>query len=369
MKLIVIRDNLKMGLSVVSGAEGNNQNLPILKNLLIEVDDNRIKLIATNLEMAVSYMISGKVIEKGRVTVPISTILSLISGLQSERINLEGRKGILEVKTDNFQGTIQSLPVEDFPLIPKIKNHENYIILDGELLKDSLVSVLAGTQNSDLRPELNNILFDFNIDNLKIVATDGFRLAEKTITSNQIKTTIKEPFRMLVPLKTAQELVRSISDESISIIPDNSQVLFKNKDLEIISRLSEGNFPDYDPIIPKKFGAEVIIKTSEFLGAVKSAAVFGGRSSEVKLAVRENKKGLDIFSGDAAIGEGFYTLPAKTKGIAEDVGFNWRYLVDGAKTIRTEEFLLGVNDDNKPAIIKSPNDTSFFYIVMPILKA
>lgn len=371
MKVVLIKSNLKEALSVVERASGENLKLPVLKYSHMEAqEENRVKVTATNLELAITFMLSGKVLEKGKVNIPTGTVLGMINNLQSERLNLETKGGQLEIKTDNYEASTQTIPSDDFPIIPRVKNEEDFIELEGLAMKDGLAQVLAATQFSDLRTELNAILFDFSLDTLKLVGTDSFRLAEKTINSGQFKTNHTQNFRFLLPLKTAQELSRILrDDEKVRICHDQNQALFKTDHWEMISRLTEGNFPEYSNIVPKSFDSEVVLEREELINALKLTGVFSSQTSEVKVRAAEGGKAIEIYSATQDLGENRYVLPAKVKNNFKEVGFNWRYLADGLRALKTAEVFLGVNEqDNKPSIIKSPNEASFFYILMPILK-
>ncbi len=226
------------------------------------------------------------------------------------------------------------------------------------------------SQFSDLRPELNAILFDFSIDNLKLAATDGFRLTEKSLSQNLFTATYKEPFRLLIPLKTTQEVLRMSRDEDVvRIFHDENQILFKTDRAELISRLTEGNFPDYSPIIPKKFATEVVMNREEFANAIKLAGIFGQKNSEVKISAQPGKKTVEVSSADQSLGENAYLLSAKIKGEAVEVFFNWRYLADPTRAIKTEEIFIGFQEETNPAMIRPMGDGSYYYILKPILKS
>jgi DNA polymerase-3 subunit beta len=369
MKLIVIKGNIKDAISVVEHTTGEQQNLPILKNIFISAGDNKIKLITTNLEIAVTSVVPGKIIEAGATTVSAGLFSNIIANLQTERINIEQKEKTLEIQTDNYEAKIQVLPKEDFPIIPKIKNEEHFLEIPGDILRTALTQVVPSAQATDLRPELNSVLFSFSLDHLKIVATDSFRLAEKTISKNQIATAHKEAFKIIVPLKTTQELSRIIkTNDPVRIYHDENQVLFSTNTFELISRLNEGAFPDYEYLIPKKHETEVAVSREEFLNALRLVGVFSARVHEVRLKTDANKKHITISSEDQTLGENKYLLPAKIDGAGKDVSFNWRYLSDGLRVIPGEQIVFGMNEDNKPTIIRSPIDASYFYILMPILK-
>jgi DNA polymerase III subunit beta len=362
MKLVIIKGNLREALGIVERASTENATLPILKNVLFEAENNKLKLTATNLEIAVTCAASGKVTETGKLT---------ISNIPSERLNLETKDNSLKIQTDNYQATIQGLPADDFPLVPKIKNLTEYIEIKATLFKDALAQIISSAQYSELRPELSSVLLDYSLDQLKIVTTDSFRLSEKNIPSSQFKSNHAQAFKILVPVRTAQELLRVLQDdEMLRVFHDNHQILFQTDQLEFISRLIDGMFPDYNNIgiPPKSFETEVWLDRQELMNALKLAGVFSSKVSEVKIKIPENKKSLEVFSTDQS-GENNYVLQAKVQGKPKEISFNWRYLLDGLKALKTEDVFWGINEENKPSLLKSPNEASYFYVLMPILKS
>ncbi len=370
MKFVAIQSNIKEAISVIDRAAGENINLPILKNVLIKIENNQILFTATNLEVAVTSKVSGKIIEDGKITVPLGTLSNLISNIQSDRLNFGKKGNALEIKTDNYSATLQGLPAEDFPVTPEIKSPKGKIEIKGAILKEALRETMVASQLSELRPELNAVLFDFTIDSLKFAATDGFRLAEKMIPQNLFTASHEEPFRILVPLKTTQEVQRMAKDdEAITILHDENQIVFKTERVELISRLTEGAFPDYSALIPKEFSAEVMVDREEFANAIRLAGIFGQKNSEVKIAINPSKKTMEVSSADQALGENAYLLPAKIKGAAAETYFNWRYLADPIKVAGSSELFIGFQEEANPALIRAVNDSSYFYILKPILKS
>ena len=370
MKLVVIRSNLKEAIGLIDRATGDVPNLPILKNALIQAKDGRITISATNLEIGIQAVISGKIIEQGSVVVPLSLLIGLLNGLQSDRLNFEVKGTHIELTTDNYSATLQGFPSDEFPQLPKIQDGDNIVSIKGVILKDAIQQVVAASQLSDIRPELNSTLFDFSLESLKLAATDGFRLAEKTIPKNAMEVKKENnPFRILVPLKAAQEASRDVSNEEIvSIYHDKNQVLFKTERVEIISRLINGQFPDYSTLIPEKFKTEILVNREEFTNAVKVVSVLGQKNSEMALTLRQDKKNMIIHSSDQALGENQYLIPVKAKGDGLDILFNWRHIADAMKALSGEEIFFGFQEESNPALIKSANDSSYFYILKPLMK-
>lgn len=369
MKFIAIRSNIKDAISIIEKATGENQNLPILKNILIEAGEGGILFMATNLEIAIKHYVAGKIIEAGKITAPLALLSGLIGNIQSDRLNFEKKGNDIEIATDNYNATIHGMPADDFPITPKIKGEEGYLEIKGAFLREAIQQVTVASQYSDLRPELNSIFFNFSLESLKLASTDGFRLAEKTIPANLFTAKKLEPFTVLVPLKTGLEINRIFKDdETIRISMDENQILFKTEKTELVSRLIEGSFPDYSAIVPHDFTSEVVVDREEFANAIKLSGVFGQKNSEVKINAHQNKKAIEMRSADQALGENVYTLPAKIKGEPGEIYFNWRYLADPLKAIKTDDILLGLQEEANPVLIRSTSDTSYFYVLKPILK-
>lgn len=367
MKVVLFRDNLKDGLSAAEKAVSDNSSLPILKNILLKTSNNKIKLVTTNLELAITKLISGKIIEEGSLTIPFQTFYSIVNNTNHDRINLEKIDNNFVFKTDNYEAKIQGTHEDDFPIIPKLENIDHYLEIDPVVLKEAISKVVNAAQISDIRPEISGVLFDFQMTILKLVATDSFRLAEKTLTNNQFRHNFDHSFKVIIPLKTIQEIVKIFSnDQPIKISLDNSQILFKNNDIEVISRLIDGNYPDYEQIIPKNIEVEIIINKEHFINSLKLVSNFSGKTNDIYLAIK-NQKTLEVYSNSQLLGENNYLIPAKVKGQDfEGIAFNWRYLLDGLRAVDGESIIFGSNGLNRPAIIKSLEDKSYFYILMPI---
>lgn len=370
MNLIILKGNLKDGLSIISGARKDTSNLPILRNFLLAVDGGRLKMVSTDLEIAISYNLSAKIIEDGSVAIPYNTFFQIISNLSFERVNLESKGNNLLVTTDSYKAKISTLPKDDYPIIPEIKNiKENHFLFDCHELVESLSGVVSACQMSDLRPELNGLLFSFKDGVVKIVATDSFRLAEKTIGDKNFETKLNEDVNFIIPLKTIHEVIRIFSlnkEEKIKIYFDQNQISFETENIKLISRLIEGKFPDYDSIIPKTFETEILLLKEDLISGLKLTGSLSNKLNEVKIITSDDLKNIKMFSSNHEVGESEYILPAKIKGNKIGIIFNWRFIMDSLKNIKTESVSIGFNGEDRPSLIKSPEDKSFVYILMPI---
>lgn len=368
MKIIILRSNLKESLAGVEKAISESGNLPILKNVLFTTFQNKIKICATNLDLAITKLASAKIIEEGGITVPFHTFYSLVNNSANERILIETDKNNLIFKTDNYSAKIQGVDKEDFPIIPKISNEDNSIEIDGGIFKEAINKVLTAAHISEVRPEISGVLMDFQITMMKFVATDAFRLAHKTVNNNQFKTNFNYGFKAIIPLRTISEVVKIFPEnKSLKIFVDNNQILFRNEDTELISRLIDGEYPDYEQIIPKSMDTEITVNKEQLVNAVKLASNFSGQTNDVKIKIDSGNKVMEVHSANQYLGENNYLIPIKLKGAQfEEIAFNWRYFLDGLKVVDHENLVFGVNNNSKPSLIKHPEDASYFYILMPI---
>ncbi|MDO8557122.1 MAG: DNA polymerase III subunit beta [Candidatus Jorgensenbacteria bacterium] len=369
MKLILLKTNIVEGLFSVERATGINTNLPVLKNILLSAQNNKISITATNLELAITHTIQGKIIENGRAVMPAVLFGSVIKNLNSERITIETNENTVRVITDNYEATIQGGNEKDFPIIPHVSDVKNSIRVAVDVFLESLGSTIIATQYSDIRPEISGVFFTYSNEKLTFVGTDSFRLAEKIISGSGVASTFDE-VSFIIPLQTAEELMRVIqkSDDEVTIHTDQNQVFFITKTKFVTSRTVDGRFPEYQPIIPKSTENEISINRQELLNAIKLVSSFSGRTNDITISVGENKKFIEISSQEGSLGSSVYKVPSKVKGEIFSVVFNWKYLYDGLRIYSSDEIILGVNTPDKPAVIRDPKEPSLLYVVMPIRK-
>lgn len=373
MNVIVLKNNLKDALSIISGARKESGNLPILKNFLLETQEGKLKLSSTDLEIGITKLISAKIIQEGSLAIPYTVFTQIMNNLTSERVSIETKGNTLLITADNYKAKIGTAPKEDFPIIPDIKNKKgNFAEFETDFFIESLSSVMTACQISDIRPELSGIYFAFKEDQIKLAATDSFRLAEKSIADKKFESNFEKDFSCIIPLKTITEVTRiftSKNDGKLKIVFDSNQILFENEHTRLVSRLIEGKFPDYELIIPKTFETEAVIDRNDLSGALKLASSLSNRLNEVKFITDDNLKNINVFSSSQEFGESEYLLPAKIKGQAARVTYNWKFVLDGLKNIKHPSVFIGFNGEDRATLIKSPEDPSYSYIVMPIKSA
>lgn len=371
MKFICLQENLKKGLAIVNHINSKNINLPILNNVLIRAGENGIELVSTNLEIGVSHQLRGKVEEAGEMTIDAKTISDYVNLLPSEKIEFSENENEVSLKCGNYKTKIKGESSKEFPLIPVIDKN-SYCELNIFDFKKALSSVAFAVANNDNRLELSGVLFYFNNKKLTLAATDSYRLAERKIN---IKSGNIDESKVVVPAKTVQEVLRIISNYSsdvqamesdlIKIYLADNQILFSLESVELISRLINGQYPDYKQIIPDKYKTKTEINRQELIRAIKASSIFSKTGIfDVSLVF---KKGLiNVYSSSGQNGESSIDLKAEVSGEDNDITINYRYLLDGLNIFENEIVILQVINNNTPCALSSVEDEDYLYIVMPI---
>jgi len=373
MNIICIQENLKGNLDNALRIIKYNSTLPILNNFLLTTDKGRLKISSTDLEIGFTSWVSSKILKDGSITVPAQLLSQFVNNLPNKNINLEVKDQKLYLNCDNIKASINGLNSDDFPIIPKIKNVST-LIINSKILKEALSNVINSAALSNNRPEISSIYLRIEPDQIKFITTDSFRLAHKTLflTSEDLKNKIKINYQksqnIIIPLRTAGEILRILGDKNIdvSINIDQNQILFDLGDTHLISRLIEGNYPDYKAIIPKSFETKCYLSRNSLEEAVKLSGCFSSRLNEVALKTNSSKSYLEVFSNNNEVGNHQTKINSEIKGEDVNITFNWRYLLDGLKNINNKEIVLEFNGDQKPAVIKPVKSADFFYILMPI---
>lgn len=373
MKIFSLQENLKQGLALVGHVAGKNINLPILNNVLIKAEAGKIRLVATNLEIGIISTIRGKIETEGSFTVNAKIMSDCIGLLPNKKIGLNQKENELLVDCENYQAKIKGQSAEEFPLIPEV-DKKNYFSAEANAVKNAISQVIFATLLSETRLELSGVLFTFSGNSLTIAATDSYRLAEKKI---QIKSTSDEEKKIIVPAKTLQELLRVLSvnldgeveenNKEIKFYISDNQILFTYGSTELVSRLIEGQYPDYQQIIPLSSQTKIIIDRQELIRAVKMASLFSKTGiNDVNLDFPLGKNLAVVSSVSGQTGENITNLEAKVAGNENSIVVNYRYLLEGLNNIEKETVKIEVIDGNTPCLIRPEQDESYLYIIMPI---
>lgn len=372
MKFSGLQENIKEGLLLVNHIAGKNINLPILNNVMIKASEGNIKFITTNLEIGIISYVRGKVETEGEYTVDSKVISDYVSLLPNKKISIELKESEIKVECENFKTKIKGQSTEEYPLIPKIEKESCYKVVVGEF-KKALNKVIFSVSNNETRLELSGVFFNFENEKLILAATDSYRLSERSV---KVKPVNKENTskNVIIPAKTLQEVVRILSslredneEDELEIYISESQVLFKTSSVEIISRLIEGQYPDYKQIIPTNTKTTIIINKNELMRAVKASALFSKIGiNDVSLDFPEGKNQTVITSESGQTGESVVNINSLVTGGDNGVVVNYRYLLDGLNSFEGENIKIEVIDNNTPCILKSEKNGDDIYIIMPI---
>ncbi|MBL8029662.1 MAG: DNA polymerase III subunit beta [Candidatus Doudnabacteria bacterium] len=363
MKIICTQENLKWGLTTVGRIISPNNTLPILNNFLLKTENGLLKISSTNLEVAITTQIRCKIEEEGEVTVFSKTFTELVNNLPNTNISLETKNGEIQIEADNYHTHIKTLPAEDFPLIPQIEKNNN-IVIPGQEFKKALEEVMFAASTNQTQPEIAGVLVSVG-EGIKLVATDRYRLAEKKMMVSQKPGFTQD---VILPQKTAQEICRIIGGqtEDVEINLSTSQIGFTINSTQIISRLVDGQYPEYKEIIPTEFKAHALVDRKKLIGALKAGGIFSHSTNSVALFMNTENGNISLESESSEVGKSKVEIPAEIKGEAGSLLLNFHYVLDCLNSIQSEKIQLKIIDDNSPALIVPEDDVNYIYLVMPI---
>lgn len=366
MKFTCTQENLIKGLNIVSRICGKNISLPILNNILISAQSDGIDLMATNLEIGIKVKIRSKTEKVGKITVPAKILSNFINYLPEEKVNFELINGEIKITSGTWQTKIKTQPAEDYPLIPEVER-KNGIKVKVSCLSEALNQTTFAAVTNESRPELSGGFFKAGPHGLVIVATDSYRLAEK---KTKVLEGGKRETSFIIPIKTLQELGRVLteltSEEEIQIFWEENQIIFLTPTIEFTSRLIEGEYPDYQQIIPQTSQTQVILSKNEIINAIKAASLFAKIGIyDVTLEFKTPDQVM-IKSANAQLGENQAIIKAKVSGENNNIVFNYHYILEGLLNIPQEKIILEMTTSANPAVLKPEGSTDYLYLIMPI---
>ncbi len=373
MKLSCLQENLNRGLSVVGRAVATRATLPITNNVLLATDQSRLKLVATNLEMAITCWIGAKVEEEGAITVPARLITEFISSLPSDRIDisLSPKTRTLGLKCARFEARISGVDAKDFPPIPKI-DEGIATKVEVEALRQGINQVVFAAAIEESRPVLTGVDAQFEGDLLTLAAADGFRLA---VYKLPIAAPVSEKVEVIIPARTLAELNRLMADQEeavdITINPNKSQALFRLKNIELVSQLVQGTFPNYVQLIPQSYSTRMVVSVAEFLRATKTASIFARDGSGiVRLVVApgaELKPGkVTVSARSEEIGDDVGEIDATVEGEEAKIAFNGKYLTDVLSVLHEAQVAVETTNPSSPGVIRPVGVDNYIHVIMPM---
>ncbi|MFH1354927.1 MAG: DNA polymerase III subunit beta [Candidatus Omnitrophota bacterium] len=354
------KETLLKAIQSVNNIITTRSTLPILSNILIEVQDNSMRLTATDLDVGISCVIPVDNQEPGAITVPAKRFSDIIKELPSEDVQINAKKNnSVVIDTDACQFKIMGLPREEFPKLPDFKDKE-VIKLEQGALKQLLSLTSFAVSSDETRYILNGILIRINKNTMTLVATDGKRLA---IAEKKLNQTVNKDVRVIVPIKAIRELDRNLQEEGeLSLVLGANQIMFELDNVTIVSRLIEGEFPDYRQVIPPPSENKIKIDRAQLLLATKRSALLSTPDYQaVKFELFKNK--LVISKSTPDVGESREEVAVEYQGKELVIGFNPVYLTDVLRNLSDQYVELEVTDAEKPGVMRIDG---YVYIVLPM---
>ena len=374
MKVTVLQENLARGLSVVSKAVSPRSTLPVLANVLIASDEGRLRLSATTLEMGITCWIPARIEEEGSTTVPARTFSDLVSTLPSDQVmlKLDVQTQSLNVRGGTSTNDIKCIDAQEFPPLPT-PDLEGAVQINGGDFREMIHQVVFAASSDEARPVLMGVLIQVDKDKLTMAAADGFRLSvRKAVLSTPAPASVSA----IVPAQALKELARVASDgeEPIYMVlpKGRGQVVFRVKDVEVVSQLIDGTFPDFQQIIPRSYKSRTLVATSSLLKACKQAEIFAREGSNVarfniKTAQSDMQPSeVEISATSEETGKNETIVEATVDGGGLLIAFNVKFLREALEVIRTPNVALETSAPNAPGVVKPVGDDQFLHVIMPM---
>ena len=368
MKLSLLEENLSLALSHTSRFVASKVQLPILNHILFSTDKGRLKLSATNLELAINYWLGAKIEIEGSFCLPAKEITEFVSYLPAGKIDMSLKDtNILTLTSTKTESNFACLPPADFPEIPTLDPKTAFEI-DLPILTTAINQIAFAAATDDSRPVLTAILCTFSNEELTLVATDGFRLSLKTIKLTNPLNLSDEKETLLIPAKSLLEIVKlakSAKKVKIGLTKDAHQIVFVLEDLELVSRLIDGEYPDFNRIVPKSAGTRVYLNRDELTQAIKQTSVFARQSANVvKVSLKANS--IELSANAPQIGQNKVSVDARIEGETLDIAFNYKFISDFLAICTGEEIILELNEPLSPGLFRDQSDPNLTHIIMPV---
>ena len=369
MKLVIAKDQMLLGLQAVQNVVGSRTTLPILSNVLLKASEKRLELTATDLDVTVSCSVEADVRSPGSTTIPVKKFFGICRELGHFEIELEtDERNVCTLSAGNSYYRINGLAAEDFPPLPQFSERK-HVELPQEKLRSMLRRTAFAISTDESRYVLNGIFHSLKNHKVTLVATDGRRLA---LVEEEVDVAPESEGEFIVPTKAINELTRLLQPAGdVSIRYTDNQVAYtltgeKSPQVLIVSKLVEGNYPNYRQVIPTEFKERVQLAREELLQALRRAEIMtSDKSNSVKLSFTKNN--LAITANTPEVGEARESLAINYKGIDVAIAFNPTFLMDPLKALECDEVFLELSDELSPGVVKT--NTPFLYVIMPMRMA
>jgi DNA polymerase-3 subunit beta len=375
MNVSVMQENLARGLGVVSRAVSSRATLPVLANVLLKTEESGLKLTATNLEIGINCWVPGKVEESGEITVPARLLTDLVASLPNQRIDLQlsSKDRTLKVTCGGSRSSIKGIDADEFPVVAAI-GEAPATSVDGRALRDALQQVVFAAASDESRPILTGVLTKLTGDTMTLAAADNYRIAVRSL---KLEKPVSPEMSIVVPARSYAELMRILPDAEapieITITPNKSQVLFHVEGIDLVSRLIEGQFPNYEPVIPQSHASRAVLDREAFLSGARRASIFARDSANiVKIEFgggSSNGEGVSITAHAADVGDNADALDATVEGSPTSIAFNARYLLDVLANLGTDEAALELSGPLAPGVVRGVGKDDYVHVIMPVRTA
>lgn len=373
MKVTVLQENLTHGISIVSRAVSPRSTLPVLANILIATDEGRLRLSATNLEMGITCWIGAKIEEEGSTTVPSRTFSDLVSTMPNPQVSLslDTRTQTLNVRSGASINDIKCIDAQEFPPLP-VPDFESAIQINVADFKEMIQQVAFAASTDEARPVLMGVLVNVDKDTVTMAAADGFRLSVRKST---LSSPVAQSVSAIIPARALLELARVASDgeQMIQMVlpKGRGQIVFRVKDVELVSQLIDGTFPDYQQIIPRSYKSRTLVSTASLLKASKQAEIFAREGSNV---VRLNIKNsgelqpgeVEISAHSEETGSNETIVEASVDGIPLLIAFNVKFLREVLEVVKSPNVVIETSAANAPGVVRPVGDDNFLHVIMPM---
>lgn len=366
MKVFLLQENFSKALNIVSRSIAPKAALPILSNIVLATEKGRLKLSTTNLECGINLWLGAKVEKEGSIAIPAKILTEYISSLPPEKISLQVKENSLFLSSSGHKANFSGSPVADFPEIASFSGKPD-LVFKKEDFAENLGQVVFSAATDEGRPVLTGVLMRANKQGLSLVATDGYRLSVKEIKmKGGLEANILIPAKALLEVaRISQEKDEEDKEIKMALTKDKNQVVFSLPGIDYSSRLIDGEFPDFEKIIPESSKIETEFDKEEFFRAVKVAAIFAREQANVvKLSLEQNK--IIVSAENPQVGGNETEVGAKTKGGKLEIAFNCRFLLDLLGSITAEEMVFEASEALSPGVFRLKRDPSFFHLIMPV---
>ena len=374
MIVSVLQENLAKNLNIVTKAVDSNPPLPVLANVLLETEDSRLKISATNLELSISVWIGAKVEQTGSITLPARTFSELVNSLSRERVDLrlDAATHTVHLRCGVQTSNIRGIDADEFP--PINHNERADLQIQGESLREMIVQTAFAAAREQNRPILTGVYFQLEGQTMTLAAADGYRLAVRTA---EIGENFGERQDMVVPARTMSEVARILEDDQevgISLPTQRNSITFFAPNVLVSSQLLEGRFPDFASIIPRSFVTSTVMYTNDLLAVCQRAEIFARDNANsanlhVKPALNPGEPAEVLIVGKSAErGDSEGMLDATAEGEPLDISFNIKYLIDVLRVVNEERVVFQSNGPENPGVLKPENRDDFVHVIMPMSK-